>query len=116
MTRLTRAQIRQGVSGIDTTVKSAQGIWRALAPSWDMVMGYKQGTLSWEAYCAQYAKFLARVPNAVWDALAQEEQRTLLCYCRDGWNCHTHEIIDFAVRQFPARFSDGRGDSCRPPQ
>ncbi len=115
MTILTRKQIRPGVQGIDTTVKSAQGIWRAVAPTWEMVMGVKAGTLSWDAYCHQYAQILARVPAIVWDTLALSERQVVLCYCRDGWNCHTHELIAFAVRQFPDRFKDGRDDTCRPP-
>ncbi|MEK7760440.1 MAG: hypothetical protein AAB433_02560 [Nitrospirota bacterium] len=107
MTILKRAQIRPGVQGIDTTVKSAQGLWRAFAPRWDMVIGSKHGTLSWRDYCTQYAQILARVPMHVWDELARAEEQTMLCYCRDGWNCHTHEIIAYAVRQFPDRFRDG---------
>ncbi len=108
MTILTRAQIRPGVLGIDTTVKSAQGPWRAFAPRWDMVMGFKQGTVSWPAYCADYAQILARVPMPVWDSLAAAATQVLLCYCPNGAPCHTHELIAYAVRQFPARFRDGR--------
>jgi len=115
MTQLTHAQIRPGIHGIDTTVKSARGIWKAFAPTWPMVMEYKAGTLSWKAYCQQYAQILQRVPAYVWDALAQYERPVVLCYCRDGWNCHTHELIKFAIRHFPDRFSDGRSDACRPP-
>jgi uncharacterized protein YeaO (DUF488 family) len=114
MTTLTRAQIRPGVQGIDTTVKSAQGIWRAYAPTWQMVMGLKAGTLAWDAYCQQYAEILVRVPDHVWETLAQAERQVMLCYCRDGWNCHTHELIAFAVRQFPERFVDGRPNRSRP--
>ncbi len=114
MTRLRRAQIRAGAIGIDTTVRSAQGIWRAFAPRWNMVLRYKNGTLSWQDYCAQYAQILARVPMQVWDELARAEDQTVLCYCRDGWNCHTHELIQFAVQQFPDRFKDGRSDISRP--
>lgn len=62
MTRLRRAQIRPGAIGIDTTVKSAQGIWRAFAPRWDMVLGYKNGTLNWQDYCAHYAQISPACP------------------------------------------------------
>ena len=108
MTKLRRAQIRPGVQGIDTTVKTARGLWRAFAPRWDMVMRFKQGTLSWSAYCVEYAQILARVPMVVWDTLAAEPEQVLLCYCRDHAPCHSHEIIAFAVQQFPERFRDGR--------
>lgn len=33
MTVLTRGQIKPGVIGIDTTVKSAIGLWRSFAPT-----------------------------------------------------------------------------------
>jgi hypothetical protein len=48
MTILMRAQIRPGVLGIDTTVKSAQELWRTFAPRWEMVIGHKKGTVSKE--------------------------------------------------------------------
>jgi hypothetical protein len=108
MTTLRRAQIRRGVVGIDTTVKSAHGLWRAFAPTWDMVLGVKRGTLSEAEYTVQYEAILSRVPAAVWDALAAEPEQLLLCFCRDGWFCHTHLLISWAVRHDPARFRDGR--------
>jgi hypothetical protein len=108
MTRLMRAQIGRGVQGIDTTVKSAQGIWRAFAPQFSMVMGHKAGTVSDAQYIAHYEPILARVPAIVWDTLAERETQTLLCYCRDGWFCHTHLIIAYAVQHWPERFQDGR--------
>ena len=108
MTRLMRAQIRPGVLGVDTTVKSAQGLWRAFAPRWDMVMGHKNGTLSNAQYTELYDQILDRVPAVVWDTLAKRECETWLCYCRDSWFCHTHEIIAYAVKRWPERFQDGR--------
>lgn len=53
MTTLTRGQIGR-TQGLNTTVKSATGPWRAFAPTWDMVMEWKKGALSQEAYTAQY--------------------------------------------------------------
>lgn len=115
MTKLMRAQIGQSGPGIDTTVKSAQGIWRAFAPKFSMVMGHKAGTVSDAQYMAHYEPILARVPALVWDALAERETQTLLCYCRDGWFCHTHIIIEYAVTRWPDRFSDGREAAQIPP-
>ena len=108
-TSLRRAQIRPGVQGIDTTVKSARGPWRAFAPRWDMVLGYKRGNLTAAQYTEQYQAILDQVPQAVWDALAQQERQVLLCYCRLEWTfCHVALLIEHAVRQFPGRFVDGR--------
>jgi len=97
--------------GVDTTVKSATGLWKAFAPTWTMVMGVKHGQLSHDDYTAQYHAMLAQVDANVWEALAQHERVTFLCYCRDGWFCHTHLLIDYAVAPWPERFSDGREDS-----
>ena len=114
MTRLMRAQIRPGVQGIDTTVKSARGIWRALAPRWDMVLGHKNGTVSDAAYTEQYEQILKAVPANVWDTLAAQPENTLCCYCRSNWFCHTHLIIAYAVRRWPDRFEDGRNIAQAP--
>ena len=108
MTILMRAQIRPGVLGIDTTVKSAQELWRTFAPRWEMVIGHKKGTVSDAEYTEQYAKILDRVPDVVWDTLAERETQTLLCYLRNGWFCHTHLIIAYAIGHWPERFLDGR--------
>lgn len=108
MTVLTRGQIKPGVIGIDTTVKSAIGLWRSFAPTWSMVMGWKRGELTWEQYVSQYGAILARVPDVVWNTLAAQPEARLLCYCRDGVPCHTHLIIEYAVGIRPDRFRDGR--------
>ena len=114
MTKLMRAQIGRGVQGIDTTVKSAQGIWRAFAPQYAMVMGHKAGTVSDAQYMAHYAPILDRVSAVVWDTLAERETQCLLCYCRDGRFCHSHLIIEYAVQRWPDRFQDGRDPAQLP--
>lgn len=114
MTILLRGQIRRGISlepalgRIDTSVKLSAGIWRAFAPTWDMVMGYKHGTVSEAQYTAQYRDILDRVPETVWAQLATYPQATVFCFCRDEWFCHTHVLIDYAIARWPERFSDGR--------
>ena len=109
MNILRRPQIRASVQGIDTTVKSAQGPFRALAPTWDMVMGYKNKTLSEAGYRTQYSVILQRVSAKVWDTLADHAELLLLCYCRDDASfCHTHLIISHLVQCWPERFQDGR--------
>jgi hypothetical protein len=53
MIKLTHAQIRPGVKGVDVIVKSAKGFARSFAPNWKMVLGYKNGTLNRGAvHCA----------------------------------------------------------------
>ena len=66
MVKLTRAQIRPGVKGVDVTVKSAVGFARSFTPSWSMVMGYKNGTLTEAQYTEQYMKILGAVSVEAW--------------------------------------------------
>lgn len=108
MTILTRAQLRPGIKGIDTTVKFAKAPWRTFAPTWPMVLDLKSGTLSEAGYTELYTQILDRVPVAVWDLLAEEDTHTILCLCRDSWFCHSHVLIEYAVAHWPERFQDGR--------
>jgi uncharacterized protein YeaO (DUF488 family) len=108
MVKLTRAQIRPGVKGVDVTVKSAKGFARSFAPSWTMVMGYKNGTLTEAQYTEQYMKMLDAVSVEAWRwlyAQAVNGEVVLLCYCRDGQFCHTLLIIQFATEKYPKAFS-----------
>ena len=114
MVKLTRAQIRPGVKGVDVTVKSAKGFARSFVPTWSMVMGYKNGTLTEAQYTEQYMKILDAVSVEAWRwlyAQAVNGEVVLLCYCRDvdaqGQRvfCHTHLIIQFATEKYPKAFS-----------
>ena len=80
MTRLDRGQIGKA-NGIDITVKSSRGPFRAFAPTWDMVMGHKRRELSDEEYIARHRPILDRVQLAVWTTLAATPTCTFLCYC-----------------------------------
>ena len=110
MVKLSRAQIRPGVKGVDVTVKSAKGFARSFAPTWSMVMGYKHGMLTEAQYTAQYMKILDAVSVEAWRWLyaqaAEGGEVVLLCYCRDEWFCHTHLLIDCACRKYPKAFNN----------
>ena len=113
MTRLDRGQIGKA-KGIDITVKSSRGPFRAFAPTWDMVMGHKRRDLSDEQYIARYRPILDRVPLAVWAALAATPACTFLCYCPPGVFCHSHVAIEYALARFPDWFIDGRASASIP--
>jgi len=115
---LKRAQIRRGRKtqrgDLDITVKSAEGIGKYLAPTWPMVLGHKDGTLSDEDYEWMYRRILDRNPIKVYRALWKYGkdcggQITFLCYCPDGVFCHTHLLIDYLLEKFPTGWEDGRG-------
>lgn len=111
--RLRRAQIGKSSGGLDVTVKSSSGWAAAFAPTWEMVSGYKAGRLSDAAYGKLYEEILDRAGAEAFRRLhACGSERggslTLLCYCPGGRFCHTHLLIDHAVRKYGELFSDGR--------
>ena len=101
--------MRRGVIGIDVTVMSSKGPAKNLAPTWELVMGHKNGTLSDDDYAYAYGALLRMVPDAAWKWLQsqanEEENITLLCYCKDGKFCHTHMIGLFAESVLPDEFT-----------
>jgi hypothetical protein len=108
MVKLTRAQIRPGVRGVDVSVKSAKGFARSFASTWKMVMGYKNGTLTEAQYTEQYKTILGAVSVEArrWlYAQAMNYEVILLCYCRDKWFCRTRLIMQDAVEKYPQAFS-----------
>ncbi len=115
MVKLSRAQLRPGVRGVDVTVKSSKGFARAFSPTWAMMMGYKNGTLTEAQYTEQYMKILGAVSVEAWRWLyaqaAEGGEVVLLCYCRvlDAPGrpvfCHTHLIVQYATEKYPKAFS-----------
>src|SRR5215475_2584125 len=87
----------QGSSGLDSRVKSAEGIGKILAPTWALVGGHKhwQGKtpLTDEQYTDQYLDLLRtryRANEQAFIDIIQREHVVLLCYCRSGIFCHRH--------------------------
>lgn len=87
----------QGMSGLDITVKSAQGIGQILAPTWELVGGYK----GWRGYTSlteqEYTDGYLALLRTRYQSNAQpfidiieREQVVLLCYCRSGAFYHRH--------------------------
>ena len=77
-----------GQGRLDITVKSGD---RAFAPTWEMVMGFKNGSISWEEYERQYTALMRRSyaqNTARWLAVLALDEVTLVCYCRDDNECH----------------------------
>jgi len=119
MIKLSRSQMNKVnpyTINIDITVKSSKGIWRQLAPTWDMVHGYKQNNISDIQYTEQYHKILAKadIPGMVKimketvvdDYLMGKDQIRVnfWCYCRDDQFCHTNLLIDYLIDLYPETF------------
>lgn len=79
---------------IDTTVRSGD---RLFSPSWDIVMGSKNGAISWAEYTAAYRQQMLNswnVEREAWRAFVRRtEPMAIACYCKPGANCHRHLLI-----------------------
>ena len=108
MVALKRAQIRRDAIGVDVTVMSSKGRAKSLAPTWELVMGHKNGTISNDEYAYAYGALLNLVSSDDWNWLQEQEDANnevyLLCYCRDGKFCHTHLIGLYAQALLPEVF------------
>lgn len=80
---------------VDTTVKS--GI-RAFAPTWDMVRGYKDGSLTEERYVAKYFALMrksVKENRSAWDDILARDEVILACYCPPGAEfCHRYVLAE----------------------
>jgi len=92
---------------LDVTAKSAQGIGRFFAPSWDLVMGFKNGLIPVAAYSAHYRRvYLAALASQFVGVLFQavgDRELVLLCYCRENHFCHTLLLRDWLLEEFERR-------------
>ncbi|MBN22764.1 MAG: hypothetical protein CL678_15875 [Bdellovibrionaceae bacterium] len=83
---------------VDTTVKSGA---KFLAPTWDMVMGVKDGSLTEEQYTVQYYAMMResyRRNKEQFLALLGKPAVALGCYCKPGDFCHRLLLIDILKR------------------
>lgn len=94
----------RGAMAIDVTVKNAKGATKELAPTWALVMGYKEGRLTEEEYTSQYRNRLKNAqkksPEKWRNTILNNEGKTLVfaCMCRPGDFCHRILLRDEMVR------------------
>jgi uncharacterized protein YeaO (DUF488 family) len=97
---------------LDVTVKSARPEDACLAPTWALVLGVKDGTLSWTEYADRYTQLLRVRWNTVPAARRRMEQLaqqaalgdvTLCCYCREPQRCHRSLLAGILTRIADAR-------------
>lgn len=74
---------------VDTTVKSGL---KMFAPTWDMVLGHKNGSVSDEEYTQRYRQMMIesmRENKQAWlEFIERKEPVALACYCKPGVFCH----------------------------
>ena len=86
-----------GIELIDTTVKSGLP---AFAPTWDMVLGHKDGTMSNERYTELYQGLMRhswRDQQQAWLDLLAKPKIALACYCKPGNFCHRHILASYLL-------------------
>jgi hypothetical protein len=87
-----------GSDRLDITVKGQDPLGKVFAPTWEMVMGSKNGTLSNESYATAFAiKFGQAFAAGNEAVIAQIKERykdglTLVCFCRAGDFCHRYIV------------------------
>lgn len=94
----------EGVKPIDTTVRSG---FKQLAPTWAMVMGFKDKTLTEEKYTRMYDEMLERsreLHPAFWEALFRLEKIALGCYCKPETFCHRYLLVAYLEKHAKASY------------
>jgi len=98
LSRIYTAHYRyNGPDRVDITVKGKDPLWSAFAPSWDMVMGVKNKTMSEAEYIRRYDIILSKVPTVVWKALLEMDEATFVCFCNEDWFCHRNMLVHYIV-------------------
>ncbi len=101
MIYLSRTQIynkKGSVNEIDITIKSGA---KLVAPTWGMVMGWKDGTITDQEYTRMYLNILEKNKEKIieWLKSLKLDRIVFMCYCRDNTFCHTYLLIDWLVEQ-----------------
>ena len=86
------AQYRyNGPDRLDITAKSKDPLGKYFAPTWDLVLRYKDKSISEEEYTQEYLELMHNVyrkyPN-VWRQLLSRKRVVLVCFCRPNTFCH----------------------------
>jgi len=102
------AQYRySGLDRTDITVKGMDPYGKYFAPTWNMVTGIKDGSISEEEYIKQYLQILEEVPTYVFDWLLKPETRTFVCFCSKEAFCHRNILVKYLIQIFGNRLIYG---------
>ena len=101
---------KKGIHLLDTTVRSGEA-W--LAPTWEMVLAIKDGSISEEAYRKLYVDRMVGSYHAhqdLWLSLIKMDKIAIGCYCAAGKFCHRHilrELLEGLCRKQNIPFTYG---------
>ena len=77
-----------GADKLDISVKSGTELF---APTWDMVIGLKEGRITEKEYIHKYVELMRQsyINNkSKWDSHLSKQRIVLCCYCKPGEYCH----------------------------
>lgn len=87
-----------GKDRLDITVKGKDPIGRVFAPTWKIVMGSKEGTISWAEYSLMYRDLMRKsysTNNYIWDEILSRDTVTLVCFCKNVRHCHRYLLAGY---------------------
>ena len=75
-----------------------------LSPSWKLLNDYKDGRIDWAQYTERFMREMdcdscIAEMKKIWD-LSQKKEVFLVCYEKDGENCHRHILIDLMMSPY----------------
>jgi uncharacterized protein YeaO (DUF488 family) len=86
---------------LDITVKGKDPVGKIFAPTWKMVMGSKEGRISWDEYKEMYRALMRKSYNQnkdVWNEVLNREEVTLVCFCKSGESCHRYLLAEYLAK------------------
>ncbi len=86
-----------GDDRLDITVKGKDPIGKLFAPTWKMVMGSKEGNISWNEYKVMYKELMRksyRQNKDIWNEVLNRDEVTLVCFCESGTSCHRYLLAN----------------------
>lgn len=106
-----------GEDRFDITVRGQDPVGKLFAPTWEMVMGTKNGTVSHDQYTAMYYELLRNrwktVPGFpdTMRRLAEKAKTgdvTLVCFCKAGSFCHRYILAEIFKNSFNVPYAGER--------
>jgi hypothetical protein len=96
-----------GTDRTDITVKGQDSMGKFFAPSWDMVMGVKKGTISEQEYIYKYINIIRNAPVEAWLWLFSMDERTFVCFCPEQAFCHRNILANYMLSTLNGRLRYG---------
>ena len=87
-----------GNDRLDITIKGKDSIGKIFAPTWKMVMGSKEGKISWDEYKGMYKDLMResyQQNRDIWDGILNRDEVTLVCFCKASTNCHRYLLAEY---------------------